>query len=221
MRCLLAIAVFLAGATFPFTLSAQSFRPTLAPRGVESFHGGHGFSPFRGGAQPVVFPAFFGYPSNYPFQYFYPGLWPPLDYQYQQASRIAHGDVAAEVAAQEKELLSSQVQALTEELRSLRQEQASRQLMQAPTVLPRAELPLQPSPRARSRAEKKFPPTVFIYRDGREMEARDYAIFGGSLWVFQGQTARKFPLADFNLEASRQVNEEHGVAFPLSGQPRQ
>ena len=217
MKYLLAIAVFLAGAIFPFALQAQSFHPMPAPQGVVSFRdGGSGFRPFWGRSQPVVLPQFFGYPSNYPFEYFYPGLWPPLDYEYQQASQIAHGDVAAEVAAQEKALLSSQVQALTEELHSLRQTQASRQYAQAPAGPPRAELPPQPSPQPQYRAQQQFPATVFIYRDGREMEVRDYAIFGSTLWVFRGETARKFPLADFNLEASRQVNEEHGVEFPLS-----
>ncbi len=48
------------------------------------------------------------------------------------------------------------------------------------------------------------------------MEARDYAILGKTLWVFHGKLAHKFPLSEFNLEASRQVNEEHGVEFPLS-----
>jgi hypothetical protein len=218
VKYLLAISVFLVGAILPFALEAQSFHPTLAPQGVESFRdGGFGFRPFLGGSQPVVFPPFWGYPSNYPFEYFYPGLWPPLDYEYEQASQIAHGDVAAEVAAQEKDLLSGQVQALTEELHSLQQEQASRQYLQAPATLPRALQP-PPLPQAQSGARQKFPATVFIYRDGREMEVRDYAVFGSMLWVFQGETARKFPLADFNLEASRQVNEEHGVEFPLAGQ---
>lgn len=220
MKYLLAIMVFVAGAMFPFAVSAQSFRLITGSPGPLPFRDG-GFTnrSFFGGVRPVVFPPFFGYPSSYPFTYFYPGLWPPLDYEYQQASQIAHGDVAAEVAAQEKAYLTSQVQSLTEELRSLREEQAASRYAPAPGAAPRAELPLQPSRQARSGAEQQFPSTIFVYRDGREMEIRDYAIFGKMLWVFQGQATRKFPLADFNLEASRQVNEEHGVQFPLSAQP--
>jgi hypothetical protein len=67
-----------------------------------------------------------------------------------------------------------------------------------------------PQPMAQA-AEYTFPVTVFIYRDGHEMEVRDYAIFGKTLWVFNGQTARKFPLADSNLAANRRVNEEQGI----------
>lgn len=212
MKYVLAITVLLAGAIFPFALDAQSFPSAHAPEAVVVFHdGGPGFRPFLSRERPVVFPPFFGYPSNYPFEYFYPGLWPPLDYEYQQASRIAHGDVAGEVAAQEKALLSRQVQKLTDEVRSMRQTQVSPRYEQAPSVSPGA-------PHTASRAGQKFPTTVFVYRDGREMEVRDYAIFGNSLWVFHDQTVRKFPLADFNLEASRQINEEHGVEFPLSHQ---
>jgi hypothetical protein len=48
------------------------------------------------------------------------------------------------------------------------------------------------------------------------MEVRDYAILGDTLWVFSGETARRFPLADFNIAARRQVNEEHGIGFPVS-----
>lgn len=216
MKYLLAIAVFLAGAILPSALPAQTFHPNLVPKATNSFRtGGSGFRPFLHQSQMVVFPPFWGYPANYPFQYFYPGLWPPIDVEYQHAWRIAHGDVAAEVAAQEKELLSNQVQALTDEVQSLRERRASRQYVKDSFAQLSPELPAQPATHGTSSQQQKFPATVFIYQDGREMEARDYAIFGTTLWVFKGETSRKFPLSDFNLEASRQVNEEHGVEFPL------
>jgi|SRR5690348_2967854 len=215
MRCLLAVAVFLAGALSPLALSGQSAVVVAGPSNPGSLvqPGPFMFRPF--GFRPIIFPPFSGYPESYPFTYFYPSLWPPLDVQYQQASLIAHGDVAGEVAAQEKEYLSNQVKSLADEVHSLREEQASRQMP------PSAEAPAQPSARPESRLQQTFPVTVFVYRDGHEMEARDYAIFDEMLWVFDGQTARKFPLSAFNIPASRQVNEEHGVEFPLSDQHHQ
>ena len=221
MRYLLATAVFLAAATFPFALKGQSVvlasGSSAAGTWVQPQPYPQRPSGFRnfGGTRTVVFPPFFGYPPNYPFTYFYPSLWPPLEEQYQQAYRIAHGNVEAEVAAQQKEYLAGQVRALTEQVQSLRERQSYRQYPQepAPSRPPRLH---QQAPAAQSGAEQKFPATVFVYHDGREMEVRDYAIFGETLWIFNGQTARKFPLADFNLAASRQVNEEHGVGFPLS-----
>ncbi|MGA8183667.1 MAG: hypothetical protein WB819_08485, partial [Terriglobia bacterium] len=156
----------------------------------------------------MVFPQFFSYPSSYPFTYFYPSLWPPLDEQYQQASRIAHGDVEAEVAAQEKEYLSSQIKVLAHEVQSLRAQQALRQYAQESVEPPRTEGPQQPLWEGRPASRHEFPATDFVFHDGHEMEVRDYAILGDTLWVFSEQTARRFPLADFNIAASRQVNEE-------------
>ena len=216
MRCLLAVAVLLAGALSPLALSGQSAMAGAAPSAPGSFVQPVPFIfPTFRRFPTIVFPPFSGYPESYPFTYFYPSLWPPLDVQYQQASLIAHGDVAGEVAAQEKEYLSNQVKSLADEVHSLREEQASRQMP------PSAEAPAQPSARPESRLQQTFPVTVFVYRDGHEMEARDYAIFDEMLWVFDGQTARKFPLSAFNIPASRQVNEEHGVEFPLSDQHHQ
>ena len=213
MRCLLAVAVFVAGALFPLALSGQSAMAGAAPSAPGSFVQPVPliFPTFRR-FPTIVFPPFSGYPESYPFTYFYPSLWPPLDVQYQQASLIAHGDVAAEVAAQEKEYLANQMESLKDEIHSLREQQASQQAPAAPS----AAIPGQPLTRPESHAQQTFPVTIFVYRDGHEMEARDYAIFGEMLWVFDGQTARKFPLSDFNIPASRQVNEEHGVEFPLS-----
>lgn len=217
MRCLLAFAVFVAGALFPLALSGQSAIGMAGSSNPASWAQPGPFIVRPFGSRNIVFPPFYGYPESYPFTYFYPSLWPPLDVQYQQASLIAHGDVAAEVAAQEKEYLSNQVKSLADEVHSLREEQAARQAL----TLPSAEAPGQPSARPESRAQQTFPVTIFVYRDGHEMEARDYAIFDEMLWVFDGQTARKFPLSAFNIPASRQVNEEHGVEFPLSDQHHQ
>ena len=158
-----------------------------------------------------MFPPFCGYPADYPFTYFYAGLWPPLGVEYRRAYRSAHGDVAAEVAAQKKDYLARQVKALRDEIQLLRKQQATRQY----AANPPSEA-LQTSTPRKAGAVQQFPLTVFVYRDGREMEVRDYAIFGNTLWAFHRQTSRKFPLADFNLAASRQVNKEHDVEFPAT-----
>ncbi len=222
MKYLLGVVIFLAGAAFPLALKGQSVllisgtsTQAASAQPAPFRDGSSGFYRFGGYPRDVVFPPFFGYPANYPFTYFYPGLWPPLDYEYQQASRIAHGDVEAEVAAQEKEYLASQVQALTAQIQLLREQQAFNQYPQQPAAAPGTALP---QPRGQAGSQQNFPATVFIFRDGHEMEVRDYAIFGDTLWVFGPQTARKFPLSDFNLAASRQVNEEHGVEFPFTDQ---
>ena len=224
MRHPLATTVFLlVVAAFPLLLKGQ----TLAPAATSSasatwvrpdpFPGGLFGFPNFGVTRAVVFPSFFGYPESFPFTYFYPSLWPPLEVQHQLASRIANGDVEAEVAAQEKEYLASKVQALTDEVESLRQEKTYRQYAQTVAQPPPAETSGHGLANSEVSAHRHFPETIFIYRDGQEMAVRDYAILGDTLWVFNGQVAHKFPLTDFNLAASRRVNEEHGVEFPLSG----
>ena len=71
------------------------------------------------------------------------------------------------------------------------------------------------APPAQPAAEEKPPSTFFIYRDGRQLEVQNYAIVGNTLWVFSDQSTRRIPLADLNLIATRQFNEDRGVDFPL------
>ncbi len=203
MKYLLAIAMFLAGAFSPLALRGQSVILTSGPAASGTWvrpapfrDGPYGFRRFDA-SRSVVFPPFFGYPSSYPFTYFYPSLWPPLDEQYQQASRIAHGDVEAEVAAQQKEYLSNQIKTLADEVQLLRQQQTLRQYAQESVEPPRTEGPRQPSPEGQPSPRHEFPATAFVFHDGHEMEVRDYAILGETLWVFSGRDSPQVPACRF------------------------
>ncbi|MGH9522820.1 MAG: hypothetical protein ACRD3E_09840 [Terriglobales bacterium] len=57
------------------------------------------------------------------------------------------------------------------------------------------------------------PLTVLVYRDGHRAEVHNYAIVGETLWIFSEQRAQKVPLADLNLDATRQANDERGIEF--------
>jgi hypothetical protein len=61
--------------------------------------------------------------------------------------------------------------------------------------------------------------TLLIYRDGRRVEVQNYAILGPTLWVFAGQVSRRVPLADLDLAATKQSNEERGIDFLPTGHP--
>lgn len=139
------------------------------------------------------------YPSGYDASMFYPSLWPPLDQQYLQAREIANGDVAGEAIAQENDLLSRQVQALTSEIESLRQGAA----------------PQAPAARAPAATQPRSLPTVFVYRDGRSLEVRNYAIFNQTLWVFGAETTQRIPLSEIDLPATLKLNEQRGVDVSL------
>lgn len=184
----------------PFT---QPLPTSLLPPGRRADWRHHLRDRHSGGSSFVFFnPWSFGYPYGYSTNYdpsmFYPSLWLPLDQQYLQAWQIAHGDVGGEVASQENELLSNRVQSLSSEVENLRQGAAA----QAPA-------PAAPAP------SRKTVATIFVYRDGRSLEAHDYAIFNQTLWIFGSETTRRIPLSEINLPATLKLNESRGVDVSL------
>lgn len=70
-------------------------------------------------------------------------------------------------------------------------------------------------PTAVADVEEKSPTTMLVFRDGRKIEARNYAIVGQTVWVYTEQDSKRFPLADLNLEETRRANAERGVGFQL------
>jgi hypothetical protein len=95
--------------------------------------------------------------------------------------------------------LAAQVGNLAVEVERMREDQAARDLAPPP------ENP--PAPPAEAAK------TLLIYRDGRRVEVQNYAIQGQSLWVFTSQGSHRVPLADLDLKATKQSNEERGVDF--------
>ncbi len=58
-------------------------------------------------------------------------------------------------------------------------------------------------------------PTVLVFKDGHKVELQNYAIIGENLIDLTPGHSRRVALADLNLDATRQVNEDHGVVFQL------
>jgi hypothetical protein len=59
------------------------------------------------------------------------------------------------------------------------------------------------------------PTTALVFRDRHVEEIRNYAISGGTIWVFGDQSAKKIPLAQLDLAATAKMNDERGVDFQL------
>lgn len=81
-----------------------------------------------------------------------------------------------------------------------------------------AEETAQPKPTAPPAAQvpqPEQPLTVLVYRDGHGAEVRNYAVVGQTLWIFSEQRAKKVPLAELNLDATRKANDERGVEFAV------
>jgi hypothetical protein len=64
-------------------------------------------------------------------------------------------------------------------------------------------------------APEEQDPTVLIFRDGRHLEVRNYAIVGQMLWDFDSKSTQKIPLAELDLDATRKLNDERGMEFVL------
>jgi hypothetical protein len=80
----------------------------------------------------------------------------------------------------------------------------------------RSAAPAQSAPTGiTSAAQPPVDPTVLVFRDGHQLEVRNYAIVGDTLYDIGGTTAKKIKLADLDLEKTAQVNDQRGVDFQL------
>jgi hypothetical protein len=62
-------------------------------------------------------------------------------------------------------------------------------------------------------AETELQPTEFVFRDRHTEEVKNYAIVGESLWVLSSGKARRIPLSELDVAATKKVNEDRGVDF--------
>jgi hypothetical protein len=81
-------------------------------------------------------------------------------------------------------------------------------------------------PAAGASASEQLAPVVLVFRDGHRQEVTSYSIIGpaiyasGSYWT-NGYWTHKILLADLNLPATLQANQERGVKFVLPSGPNQ
>ncbi|HEX3092509.1 MAG TPA: hypothetical protein VHW72_07810, partial [Candidatus Angelobacter sp.] len=64
--------------------------------------------------------------------------------------------------------------------------------------------------------EDKTPATVFIFKDGHQMETKNYAIMGGTLFDFSGKTLKKIQLEELDSAATVKANDDRGVVMKLN-----
>ena len=66
-----------------------------------------------------------------------------------------------------------------------------------------------------STAPEALEPTMLVFKDGHKLEVGNYAIIGQTLFDMTPGHARKVPLADLDLEATRRQNDDRGITFQL------
>jgi hypothetical protein len=149
------------------------------------------FRPYSSG----YYGAYYGYPliSTYPGFY--------ADYPYPPTVDSYPGyNTTASYFDPDQQYEQSQVERLEHEVDELRAERDASS--SAPGDGPRRESEPQPT-------------TVLVFRDQHSEEVGNYAIVGSTLWIFTDQQARKVPLDNLDIAATKKANDDRGVDFRL------
>lgn len=64
--------------------------------------------------------------------------------------------------------------------------------------------------------EDKTPATVFIFKDGHQIETKNYAIMGGTLFDFSSKVLKKIQMDEIDSAATLKANDDRGVAMKLN-----
>jgi hypothetical protein len=145
---------------------------------------------FRSGFSPFYF-GYYGYPAYYAgYSYSSLDAYPAYDY-YAPYPPQSGNDLAQQQQQRDIDRLEDEVSRLREERES--REDARRK----PTV------------------EVKSTPTLLVFRDKHTQEVQNYAVVGGTLWLFSEQRATKLPLSWLDIDATTKANDERGVDFRL------
>ena len=64
--------------------------------------------------------------------------------------------------------------------------------------------------------EDKSPATVFVFKDGHQLETRNYAIMGGTLFDFSDKMLKKIQIEELDSAATMKANDDRGVLVKLN-----
>ena len=64
--------------------------------------------------------------------------------------------------------------------------------------------------------EDKTPATVFIFKDGHQLETKNYAIMGGTLFDFSSKILKKIQMDEIDSAATLKANDDRGVTMKLN-----
>jgi hypothetical protein len=64
--------------------------------------------------------------------------------------------------------------------------------------------------------EDKTPAVVFIFKDGHQLETKNYAIMNGTLFDFSSKTLKKIQMDEIDSAATLKANDDRGVTMKLN-----
>lgn len=152
------------------------------------------------------------YVSYYPYAGYYGGYYPYGDGYYGDTYNDQSYDQDSEQGSDAGRDSTYQGPYLQREHSDDRSSDVSRQVQTLNGKIDRLQADLDARSRPQSASE---PATALVFRDRHVEEIRNYAISGGTLWVFGDQSAKKIPLAQLDLPATAKMNDERGVNFQI------
>ena len=164
------------------------YRPGYYPGWGWGWGLGWGWGGYPWGWGGYGYPWLYGDVGWYDTPYYSQPYYPQYDYSGQS---YAQGD-------QQEHDLEAEVNRLNDEVASLREHQQEMQKSRQPYS---------------SAALSK--PTELVFRDKHTEEIQNYAIVGQTLWVLTAERARRIPLSDLDVAATKKANEDRGSEFDL------
>jgi len=82
---------------------------------------------------------------------------------------------------------------------------------------PAPETEPEPAPVESEAAVEPSAPTLLVFKDGHQLEVENYAIVGQTLFDLTPGHRRKVALADLDLTATEQQNDDRGIDFHVPG----
>lgn len=162
-----------------------------------------GFSFYYGYPYAAYSPYYYSYP--YPYTYYASPSYPVV--------------VNSDSGYQATQQLSQDVNDLKSEVRDLRDtnDQLRYELNKRATPQQPQQSYAYPRPPVNQAVpqETQAPPTVLVFKDGRHIEASNYAVVGQTVWVLNSDQAQKYPLSQLDVEQSRKLNAERGIEFTV------
>jgi hypothetical protein len=150
----------------------------------------------------------------YAYGYGYPMVYPYYGYDYSSY------DTNAGYEQQQQQYLNNQLSDLSSQVQQLRDENRDlRYDLEHPDPPPSASAGAGPDRRIPESLhepmprEPEGPETLFIFKDGRRLETRNYAIVGKTLWLLSEKRSEKIPISELDIDKTVQENEKRGVEF--------
>lgn len=144
----------------------------------------------------------------------------PFFEDYNDSAQSAQADSAAQDAAVQAQnaamstnMLGDQVQRLSAEVESLRNQQAAQPA--TPAAPPAAAEPaVPPAPPGQNEQAPPEPPITVVLKSGRKLQVQNYAVMGQTFWDFSSQPARRIPVDKIDVPASVNASNANGAEFP-------